>query len=89
MAILKLYDKMKRDVPEITHSQYAIQTIDTLFETPVFTTTEFVRRSGIPKQSAMRLLRALQRNDILVPLRQSSGRRPAMLMFPELINIVK
>lgn len=85
IAILSLYEKMKHMVPDITHSQHSIQAIDTMFESPVFTTTEFVRRSQIPKVSAMRILSALQEHDILICLRESRGRRPAILMFRDLI----
>ncbi len=88
-AILALYEKIKKEVPVITRSQYSVQAIDALFYKPIFTSAEFGTRSGIPKASAMRLLRALRKKDILAPLLEGSGRRAAILSFGELIEIVE
>ncbi|MNC98408.1 hypothetical protein D3C83_163500 [compost metagenome] len=55
----------------------------------MFQTSDFVQRSGIPKQTALPMLRRLRDVDILVPVREASGRRPAILTFPELLNIVE
>ncbi len=80
---------MKRVIPNITPSQYILQTIDTLFSQPIFTSPEFTKRSGIPRASAARLLNTLQKEKMLEIVRQASGRRPAMLMFADLISIVE
>ena len=60
---------MKVDVPRITRSQYAIQTIDALFDRPIFQTADFVSRSGIPKNTAWRILNRLRESDIVHELR--------------------
>jgi len=88
-AILQLYDEMKQSVPDITRSQYAVQTIDLLFSLPVFSTTDFIENTSIPKRSAMRILKALREKGKLVALKEGRGSRPAVLMFPELISIVQ
>jgi Fic family protein len=88
-AILQLYERMKTRVPEAIATQFTIQTIDALFDRPIFVTTDFVERSGIPRASAMRILRALQEEGVLVVVRESSGRRPAILMFRELIGLAE
>jgi Fic family protein len=88
-AILQLYERMKTRVPEAIATQFTIQTIDALFDRPIFVTTGFVERSGIPRASAMRILRALQEEGVLVVVRESSGRRPAILMFRELIGLAE
>jgi len=41
---------------------------------------------GIPKQSALPFLRTLREAGILQVLRESSGRRSAVLAFPALLN---
>ncbi len=87
--ILALYERMKTDVAKLTHSQFSIQTLDALFDRPVFKTTDFPTRSGIPRASAMRILNSLKGNNILVASRSGRGRQAAILMFKELIDIVE
>ena len=89
IAILALYEEMKQNVPVITRSQYAIQAIDTLFDKPIFQSTDFITRSKIPKDSALRILNALKKQKLLFSLRESRGRLPAILMFRRLIEITE
>ena len=87
--VIELYNRMKQQLPEITHSQYTIQAIDTIFARPIFNSSEFAKRSEIPKQTAMRILRELMDNDILKLSRQGSGSRPNTYSFTDLIDIVR
>ncbi|MFH0948151.1 MAG: Fic/DOC family N-terminal domain-containing protein [Elusimicrobiota bacterium] len=87
-AIQDLYDKKKTLIVEITHSQYAIKIIDTLFAQPIFNTTDFIKHSHIPKPSAMRFLKMLRKEEVLSTLKEGSGRRAEVMMFNKLINIV-
>jgi Fic family protein len=87
--ILKLYDDMKSRIRELTRSLYAISVLDALFERPIFQSSDFVLRSGIPRQTALPFLRKLRDAGILHPLREGSGRRPAILAFRELLNCVE
>ncbi len=89
IMILALYDKMKKQVPEITHSQYSIQTIDAIFSRPIFKSSDFAEKSGIPKGTARRLAQDLNANGILEVKRERSGRRPAIYVFSHLIDIVE
>ena len=86
---MSLYDEMKTIIPDITHSQYSIQALDALFDRPIFKSADFVRRSGISRPSAMRLLDVLKDNKILSTIRESRGRQGALMMFDRLISIVK
>jgi Fic family protein len=88
-AIMCLYDDMKKQIHEITHSQYTVHLLDAIFDRPIFETTDFVRRTNIHKPTAMGLLRQLKAADILKELRPGSGRRAAVLCFPELLNIAE
>lgn len=85
-AMMILYDRMKRRIAELTRSQHAMAVLDTLFDRPIFQSGDFVQRSGIPKQSALPFLRTLREAGILQVLRESSGRRSAVLAFRELLN---
>lgn len=88
-AIMGLYDRMKNRVHDTTHSQYTVHLLDAIFDRPIFETTDFIRRTGIHKPTAMGLLRQLKTADILCELRPGSGRRAAVLCFPELLNIAE
>ena len=88
-TVVELYNQMKQQVPEITHSQYSIQAIDTIFSRPIFNSSEFAKKSEIPKPTAVKILRELKENDILKLSREGSGRRPNTYEFSELINIIQ
>jgi Fic family protein len=87
--ILALYERMKRDVPSAIHSQYVIQAIDSLFDRPIFRSTDFISRSRIPRDSAMRIIHALKEIKLIYDLRPGKGRRAAIMIFPELIRITE
>ncbi len=87
-SILALYERKKTRIVEVTHSQYAIKILDTIFAHPIFNTTDFIRNSKIPKPSAMRLLKLLRKEGILSTLKEPSGRRAEVMVFNKLINIV-
>jgi Fic family protein len=87
--ILHLYNQMKETIPEITHSQYSISAIDTIFSTPIFTTSTFTEKSGIPKMSAVRILNEMSKNDIITTIRKGRGRRPTVYSFRKLMEITE
>ena len=85
-AILELYALMKARLSDLLRSQYSIQVLDALFDRPIFQSNDFVERSGVPKNSATPILRTLREAGILVVLRESSGRKSAIVAFRELLN---
>lgn len=88
-AILELYNKKKHKLTELTHSQYVIKVLDTIFARPLFSTTDFIKSSHIPKESASRLLRLLKKEHILTTVHKGKGRRAEVLAFNKLLNIVQ
>lgn len=86
--ILALYDRMKARIPELTRSQFAIRALDVLFDHPIFSTPQFVARSGVPKGTAVRILGTLANGGILRVIRPGLKRRPAIYAFPELMQVV-
>jgi len=86
---MNLYEEMKSKIVETIHSQYSIHMLDALFDRPIFQTSDFIRRTNIPKQTAMPLLKQLRDAGYLNVLRESSGRKPAILAFPALLNITE
>jgi len=85
-GILDLYERMKQRITDLTRSQYALKVLDTLFDRTTFKSSDFIERSGIPKDSAMLFLRTLREAGILATLRESSGPRPTIMAFRELLN---
>ena len=88
-AIMDLYESMKERIHGTTHSQYTVHLLDAIFDRPIFETSDFIRRTNIHKPTAMGLLRQLKASGVLRELRPGSGRRAAVLCFPELLNIAE
>jgi Fic family protein len=86
-AILGLYDEMKKEIAEITRSQFAIHVLDALFERPLFSTTAFIKRSNIPKPSAIRILNELRKKAVIEVLSEGRGNQPAVMVFSKLMAI--
>ena len=87
--ITLLYDKMKDRIVEATHSQYAITVLDALFNQPIFKTTDFIKRTGIVKQTAMSLLKQIRETGDLVVIREARGSSASILAFPALLSIAE
>jgi Fic family protein len=92
-AIMGLYEAMKLRIHEITHSQYSLYLLDELFSRPIFKTTDLVGRFsqkyGIHEKTTPALLRQLKEAGILMELQPGSGRRAAVLCFPDLLNLAE
>ena len=88
-AILQLYEEMKSRIEQTTNSPYGLRLLDTIFARAIFSTTDFVERSAIPRQTALPLLRKLKEADILLTWRESRGASPEILIFPDLLGIVE
>ena len=87
--ILDLYETKKNWIADQTHSQHAMRALDFLFDRPVFASSDFVAHSGMPQPSAKRILKVLRDEGLLRVVREAAGRRTAILVFPELLNIAE
>ena len=87
--ILALYNSRKDWVVTVTRSQHAVRALDFIFDQPAFRTSDVPAKSGVPKPTAMRILRVLRDRGMLEEIREARGRRPAILWFPDLIRIVE
>lgn len=85
-AILKLHEKIRSRAADVTKSPHCVRVVEFIFHSPVFIIPKLSAATGIPEQTARRLIVALSEAEILGELRPSSGRRPALYFFPELIN---
>jgi len=89
-SIMALYEEIKTQIQEITHSQYSIYLLDAIFSKPIFRVSDLVKslkqECGVHEKTTPDLLRKLKDADILQELQAGSGRRSAVLYFPRLIN---
>ena len=87
-AIMKLYEELKVQVIQLTHSQFAVPLLDTLFKQPIAQSSHFEGLKGMPsKPMIMTLLKQLKGAGILKVVREGSGRRAQVLAFAKLINL--
>jgi Fic family protein len=91
--IQKLYEKMKIEIRDITRSQYSVNLVDAIFTKPIFRTVDTAKwlnkDFGVHEKTVTDLLRQLKEANILRELFAASGRRAAVLCFPDLINLTE
>lgn len=87
-SILGLYEKLKNQMIELTHSQYAVPLLDIFFNKPIFASSELDSKDGMPSRQTIRsLLNDLILAGILKIIREPSGRRPQILVLRDLFNL--
>lgn len=88
-SILALYNRVKEQVVNLTHSQHAIRAVDFIFQMPLFSSPAFTKHSEIPKPTASRILTLLREHKLVSVLREGKGKRFGIYAFRELLNIVE
>lgn len=92
-AIQALYEEMKLAIQAATHSQYTVHVLDAIFSKPIFRSSDLAQQLfqefGIHEKTTPGLLRQMRDAGILRELQAGSGRRPATLCFPRLINLAE
>ena len=88
-GILGLYEDLKTSIPRMTRSRYATSALDWLFRRSVFSSTAFARSAEIPGPTARRFLAVLRMNGVLKELVPPAGRRAALWVFPDLLNLAE
>lgn len=87
-AMIDLYNELKLRVLNLTHSQFAIPLLDSMFEKPIFRSSHLKTRPGMPSYPmTSALLGKLKSAGILKVVRQGSGPRPQILALADLINL--
>lgn len=85
--IIELYERKKIEISNLLHTDQTIYIVDMLFDTPVFRANELHRRLNIQRQRAAQYIRSLKDAGIIIELRPSAGRTPALLSFEDLWKI--
>jgi Fic family protein len=87
-AIQDLYERLKKQVLDLTHSQFAVPLLDYMFERPIFRSSDVTRLEHMPSPPMVaNLLGNLRRHGMLHTVREGAGRRPHVLALAELINL--
>jgi len=87
-AIQDLYERLKRQIIDLTRSQYAVPMLDRLFVQPVFRSSDLTARKDMPSiPMVMVMLKSLKQAGVLKVIREGSGRRAQVLALTELINL--
>ena len=87
-AIQDLYERLKKRVLDLTHSQFAVPLLDYMFERPIFRSSDVTRLEQMPSAPMVAtLLGRLRLKGILHTVREGAGRRPHVLALAELINL--
>lgn len=88
-SIRVLYDEMKARISEITRSQFAIHIVDKVFSKPIFRVSDLSKQlsqeTGASEKTLSAIFRQLRAEGILRELQAASGRRSAVMSFPELL----
>ena len=88
--IRDLYEDLRREVVEITHSQFASGAVDAFFARPVISATDFRTIGGFKTRvTANHMLRQLEAANLIERLRDGAGPTPAVYVLPQLINITE
>jgi len=82
-----LYERKKREINDLLHSDKSIYIIDMLFDTPVFTSTDLHERLNIQRQRASQYIRSMKEAGIIIEIREARGSRAALMSFEDLWEI--
>lgn len=87
--IIDLYNEMKEQFINITHSNFAINILDSLFKKPIITASELAEKSNIKSATtANTLFRKLLNNNIISIEKKASGTRSSVFNFSKLVKII-
>jgi len=85
--IIELYERKKRQITELLHTDKGIYILDMLFDSPVFRANELHKKLNIQRQRAAQYIRTLKDAGVIAELRPARGRKPALLSFEDLWKI--
>lgn len=88
--MLELYEENKKEFVAATQSQYAIAALDAFFKKPIINTSLFLKMVNISHRSTTNeILKKLMDAKLIKLHKPSEGRKAAVYIFCDLLNIVK
>jgi Fic family protein len=86
--IHNLYEELKRQILDLTHSQYAVPLLDNMFEQPIFRSSHLDSKSNMPsKPMIMNMLGKLKKSGILKTVAEGRGPHAQVLALAKLVNL--
>lgn len=86
--ISSLYDRMKEDFKEATHSQYYMAALDCFFKRPIINAHLFAEKTQINHPNTARsVLQKLERKQLIRKVQPGGARKSALYAFPALLNL--
>ena len=85
--ILALYEQNKEIIANITHSQFALQTVDAIFSNPIFSSTQFMNATKTQRKTTFTLLGQLEEAGMIKKIQTGRWRNPNIYIFQELVQI--
>lgn len=86
--IHNLYEELKRQILELTHSQYAVPMLDNMFEQPIFQSSHLDSKSNMPSRPMiMNMLGRLKKAGILKTVAEGRGPHGQVLALASLVNL--
>ena len=86
--ILLLYSEMKNQVASISNSPHGIKVLDAIFSMPIFSSSDFIKITGLNRQTSFRTITRLKEEGVLTTIKKSAGRAPEVLRFEDLWRLV-
>ena len=87
--IADLYESMKDIFREVTGSKWHLAAQDCIFERPILTNKQLIRKSGMSPHVAKTITKKLCAGNLLKEIRPGRGRRGALYRFTPLMEIVR
>jgi Fic family protein len=87
--ILKLYEDVRIRIRDLTRSEYTNDILDSLFDKPLFRSSDIQKRTKIPKQTLMPIIKKLLNGNIIITIREAKGSSPAIFKFSQLLEITE
>ena len=78
---------MKQKIPDILQSKYSIQALDFIFKRPIFSSSQFIDDTHIPRQSALKIIKDLEKAGIITIHLEGRGRTPNSYKFERLLDL--
>lgn len=87
-AVLALYERLKRQAIDLTHSQFAVPLIDHLFARPATSPSALEKQKDMPSLAMVStLLRQLAQAGVIKIVRPGQGRRSTIYVLHHLVNL--
>lgn len=87
--IYALHDEVLHEVMGKMNAVGSDKAVDLLFRSAIFSSSVFTKAAGMSDSAARRLVSFLKDREIIIELEPHRGSRPAILAFPELLEITE